>query len=72
MLYRAFQYLCSFSNLGIRFSYDPDELSGLVIGQRSDGWVKRGRSPSPGNASKIVFMAPYRSVNEMQYDFRVE
>lgn len=52
---------------------DGDPLTAFrEIGQRSDGWVKRGRSPSPGNASKVVFMSPYRSVNAMQYDFRVE
>ena len=52
---------------------DGDPLTAFrEIGQRSDGWVKRGRSPSPGNASKILLMSPYRSVNAMQYDLRVD
>ncbi len=50
---------------------DPVAVIG-EMGQRRERWVKEGRTPSPGNASAVHFLSPYRSVAPMQYDFRVE
>jgi hypothetical protein len=36
ILFRAVGYLATFPNLGIRCVIDPEELEGIVVGQRSD------------------------------------
>jgi hypothetical protein len=41
------------------------------LDRRIPDWQTRGRVPSPGGASQILFQSVYRPVLPMQYDFQV-
>ena len=47
---------------------DPVSVAKEVEARR-ETWLAKGRLPSPGGASKVLFMSVYRSVVQTQYDF---